>query len=222
MIRQIGIEIEGGWLPDRIESYIGNHVYRHDGSVSMNSKICECGSNNDCECPRLKYVGECAFLPKEEIDIAISELLESYPDKTNNSCGLHVHISLTNFEYTYLIWNWKEFYQSYMKFLRIFGETRKIRSGSAFWERLNVGNQYCQLNINKRRVNRQLQNYGDSRYCHLNFCYCKHKTIEFRSAPAFQKKSLSADYVKSLYDFVNTYLIFAEKKFKSKIMELEI
>ena len=228
MIEKIGIEIEGAWN-DMMDEFLTNGVFRRDGSVDIEkTQQCEgCrdgwDSEYDCECTEgFAYVGELAFEPKITIREALAELEGCYPDYTNKSCGLHVHFSMSDLEYSYIVQNWKKFYNDYFQFLKYWGHSRQIRDGSQFWKRLNGENHYCRKGIDKRTINRQMINpdYDSSRYNHINFSYTKHHTIEFRSAPAFQKKILAVDFVRSLYDFLNLWL--ASKNIQPIILEIEL
>lgn len=214
MIRSIGIEIEGAWN-EVYYDFKNNDVFRHDGSVDIPRNIecryCRNGDNDNCECSDDGYneVGELAFQPKTGIVDAILELDQNYPDHTNRSCGLHIHLGLSEKEYMTILWQYSKFYREYIAFLRYFGQTRAIRQGSAFWSRLSGENRYCRLDINLKTIKDQMKNssYDNCRYNHVNFCYSKHGTIELRSFPAFQTKALSLDAVRSVYDFVNMWLL---------------
>jgi hypothetical protein len=219
-IKSLGVEIEGAWdeLPRAFmsaDSRFGHKVYRTDGSVSgfkemschrcgNNKRSCGCGAQRDFDKSdkddnRFGFVGEIASYPFDNINPLLSWIREYYPDKTNRSCGLHVHLKpINNMIYRKL--NSKRFYNDFMSAIEYFGKARTLNADSAFWQRLK-GNTYC-----KKGFTRWNGRDGD-RYRAINFCYQKHKTIEFRIWPAFNSKRIAIDAVKFNYDFVNTWLM---------------
>jgi hypothetical protein len=190
-IDKIGVELEGGWSarPDVLYS---------DGSVSIDAK----------------YVGETCSQPFKDLRKLKKWLFKNYPVAVNESCGLHVHISLkNNLLYSKLMS--KEFHEYFKEELRKFIELNKnkcdVNDISNLLKRLHGCNRFCkdafyadvQANVN----------YKDScRFTHINYCYRLHKTVEFRVLCMFKSKRFAFEAIKVIVKCVNEYLKKAIKE----------
>lgn len=186
-IKKIGIEFEGGWQesPDGLKA---------DGSVS------------GIEAPFEGEVASPVLAPQAWL--AWAQRL--YPDEVNTSCGLHVHVSFKNTR-SYSRLMDPDFYAKFLAFWHEWGTRRSINEGSAFWKRLSGENSYCK-NLFRPDEQARQRTKGPERYCHINFCYGLHKTVEFRLLPMFHKKHLAMDAITSLLDFIEAYLAEEAKK----------
>ncbi len=148
--------------------------YHHDGSV--NSTL---GT----------ITGECVSNPCSTKEEFANFVKTYYPDRVNNSCGTHFHVSvLRDEDYTRLMS--PEFY-TYFKYKlikwarEVFDETH-----SAFWSRVAGQNRYCcpndlvecfhGRNVHDVKKQAEVTSKSDCRYAHINFCKKLRGTIEFR------------------------------------------
>lgn len=187
---RVGIEIEGFWY-DRREaqrraSGLGMSGY-HDGS---------------CQEPSDDVAGwEFQTVPGS-LGQALNQLHSLYPDKTNNSCGMHVHVSWSD-PTDVTLFATQAFFDYFKARWTAWGTANQITPGSAFWRRLNGDNNFCQINrdMSDREITRM------DRYHQLNFSsWGEHKTIECRLLPMFYNESLAISAVQEL---VSIYEDFA-------------
>lgn len=215
-VDKLGVEIEGYW--ENIPRPSNNdliHDIHEDGSVEFDdhdgsndcTDDCEIDSYGDCidHSPNNDgYIGECVSKPLS-IDDAITFVDKCYPDETNSSCGLHVHLSVKS-KIAYMKLTSPKFYDYFIKRITDWGHKKGIRQGSQFWKRLQGENTYCLNQFNPEAQYRTSEHYHGSRYTHLNYCYGLHGTVECRLFPAFQDKELAKSAVKEYYNIVQDYL----------------
>ena len=165
---------------------------------------CNCACNCDCDCSDSEdnLIGEIASKPMKPNKIK-TWMTINYPQKTNTTCGLHVHVSFKS-KLDYMRLMNPEFNTYLIKRLTTFGNVHKINKESAFWKRLNNHNTYCNASF----IPEDQKFDPDNRYTQINFgSYQKHKTIEFRLLPCFQTRKLGIyavlELVKIVNDFVN-------------------
>lgn len=197
-IKKIGVEIEGGWdkKPPDTEIY-------GDGSVDV-----------DCNFQD----GEISSPP-----MTLRELLQwivrNYPQHTNNTCGLHIHISFKkNIYYSKLMS--QEFYDYFLARITEWANREQILPSSPFWSRLRGENGYCKK-IFRADEQVHLTNKESARYTHLNYCFSLHRTLECRLFPTFKSAKLAQSAVKAFIEIVETFLSKQgrEKTYKVNIDE---
>lgn len=224
MLTSIGVEIEGAWneLPESFFNDNNKHhhkIYRSDGSVSgltevlcltcnKNRRYCQCEINNfdspDVEQSTFKFVGECASYPYHNINNLLLWVDQYYPIKTNNTCGLHVHVKPQNLqEYQKLMS--KKFYRDYINAIQVWAKSRNVLPDSELYKRLKGKNRYVLRGFKPHQNGQDPEHYRL-----INYCYSKHGTIEFRLLPAFQSKALARDSIRFTYDFINIWLVTNE------------
>lgn len=192
-INKMGVEIEGGWKtrPPR---------YHQDGSVH--------GSN-------VQFYGEIVSRPMlSRVDVK-RFVKNHYPDRTNISCGFHIHVSFKKqSDYDKLMT--KKFYNVFLENAREWGKENKIKKGSYFWKRLDGKNNWCKSLIGKdsglfllSTIEKQFSAHGKCgpRYFHLNFCKDAHNTVECRLFPTFQKHELAEKAIDFFWNLCNNYVI---------------
>jgi len=191
-IRGVGIEIEGGW-----DSPPPSQVKR-DGSVFRDES-------------RYRYQGEVVSEPHDTLDTALPWLRSNYPPHVDHTCGLHVHVSVSELNYSRLME--PEFEQFFNEEIEKFLQAG-LASGAPGYDllqsRFRGENLYCQK---KFRPEQQLwlnDAYGDRnthpRYSQLNFCYRRHGTVECRLFPAFPDVNDAVKAVEMFYETVRSYL----------------
>lgn len=184
-ISKLGVELEGGWSRE-----IGSEIYG-DGSVTI-----------DTPCD---YQGEIASRPSS-LDEILSFIDINYPDHSNRTCGMHVHVSFNN-KLTYMKMMEKTFYDDwFLPSMKTWGVENLTDPDHEFWKRLNGENHYCKKRFNPKHQCRSTDHYNDARYTQLNYCYARYKTMECRMFPIFGDKRTAISAVKCFHDTINNYI----------------
>lgn len=186
-VNLVGIELEGGW-DNR------PHNFHGDPSVSCSGEI----------------VGETISDPMK-LSEALAWTTKNYPNYSNRSCGIHVHLSFSN-RLAYMQMLDKKFYdQVFLPQAEIWGKNNKVREGSAFWDRLSGNNRFCLKGFEGEKQ-AKLTSKNTLRYRHLNYCWNIHNTLECRLFPCFQAKDkkgvpkLAHNAIRFFYHLANNYL----------------
>jgi hypothetical protein len=131
-------------------------------------------------------------------------MINGYPDKVNETCGLHVHISVPTVG-AYEALATERFY-NFMKFsLRVWAKKNKVSSSHRFWHRLAGKNTYCEDNFQPE--DQIFDTYKSSaRYAIINYCFSCHGTMEVRVLPMFDKPKLAVSAVKNILWTTNKFL----------------
>ena len=191
-IDKIGVELEGAW-DNEPDNYYGDGSVEFDNDCSCDSDPCECDS-------QYNFIGECSGR-----GVSLSEISDwvrnNYPNETNWSCGMHVHVSFLSDQH-YTILTDKKFYKYFLERMNDFGKRLNIKNKD-FWKRLRGTNTYCQ---NKFIPDNQLITNCDERYTHLNFCFGEHRTIECRLLPCFRDVDISIRAIEELIDIYESWL----------------
>lgn len=198
----VGIEIEGRWRNLNAARSTANNLDMSgysDGSVN--------GSNTAVAWEFQTVPGSCSK--------AISQLVELYPDETDYSAGMHVHVSFRNRTH-FTALTTKEFFAYFRERWELWGRVNGLDSNSEFCKRLRGENSYCQ--VNTECANPFCQ--ANSRYLQLNFTsFEEHSTVECRMLPMFQNAWVAVSAVSELVDIYETWLHLAspEVSFSSPV-----
>jgi len=212
-IYRVGVELEGGWsnLPPGV-------TLEHDGSVTVRQ-----GRNAPLD-PNFKH-GE---LPSGILEPSKVEpfLMEFYPDHVNDSCGMHIHISLKSALH-YQILMTPKFQATVLAYLKAWATKEGIDPAHRIWKRLTGQNQYCKLEyFADEQAQAPNKNYSGrnggvaSRYTAINYCHKQHGTVECRVLPMFDSKKQAVRAAKQVLDITNAFLAKhkqREEKFVSTI-----
>ena len=162
-IKAAGVELEGGWLNQPQGAY-------GDGSVSSFRNM---------------FSGEIASSPSREGSLKklVPWILAHYPDKVDDSCGYHVHLSLKEKSHYEMLMT-----HTFPMWVRCcaarWAKAKGIWNDANLQRRIICGNDYCRrIYQAERQV--KLEEKKSERYCQLNYCYALHKTIELRMMPMF-------------------------------------
>ena len=180
-ILKTGIELEGGWTTPP-PSTIG-----FDGSVSI-------------EAP---HRGEVRSQPMDSWDLVEEWILANHPNYTNETCGLHVHVSLIHpSDYARLMD--KEFFDFFLDRMAQWGTLANVQN-EHFWSRLKGKKSHC---ARKWDADLQTIQAGKSgpRYTTWNFCLRLHGTAECRVLPVFKSPKISVLAVKQVLLAVEDWL----------------
>lgn len=189
-IDRVGIELEGGWR--KVFKY---NRLKHDGSVFPDGMI--------DDGPVEPHWGEIASPPLPTPVLVEEWLKVYYPDFSDESCGLHVHVSFLKTIYYERLAR-RAFYDYWLNGILDWGRKRGIKD-SEFWSRIQGFNRFCQKEF---RASEQvkLTDKGDGRRTHLNYCYKLHKTIECRAFPLFDNPEDAISAIFTHLKLINSYL----------------
>lgn len=186
---KVGIEIEGRWLDLNItaqraarEGLTGNADGSVSRSVSTDARPWEFQT----------FPGELRH--------AIKQLVDFYPDETDASCGMHVHVSFKHHTDVSLLMS-REFTAYFRARWLTWMETNGIGRYSQMQRRLDGHNEYCVPNsMSELSLN-------CDRYTQLNFSsWARHGTLECRLLPMFNSAAVGASAVAELLSIYTAYL----------------
>lgn len=131
---------------------------------------------------------------------ACQQLVDFYPDETDASCGMHVHVSFDAVEITML--NSPAFFAYFKRRWEEWGARMCLARESQFFRRLRGSNRFC-----LPAGDREYRISSMDRYSQLNFSsFGEHGTVECRMLPMFKRSSLGVAAVQELLDIYETYL----------------
>lgn len=197
-IKAIGIELEGGWNRGK------NVPLTIDTSVSVLSD----------------YVGEAVSPVIEDIMEMEDWVKTYYPDATNETCSMHVHVSFKDVE-SYARLADEEFLNFLIQNLRTWGESRKIIKNHPFWKRLNGDAAYASLYHFPDQQIFKIDKHGE-RYTAINYAWSRFKTVEFRILPAFKNVKIALDALYTLFLIIETYIDLNKEELKEKLTLFKI
>lgn len=182
------------------------------------STHCDDSCDKHCGCQfKLEpstVVGECISPPYsiEEIRDWISS---NAPDKVNNTCGLHIHVSMKN-DGDYLKLADKEFYNFFLDWIKKWARDVGIPASHEFWDRIEGRNKYCmptfQPELQMTLKDKHPENKAIRRTI-LNYCFnfvkedgMPRKTLECRVFPAFNHAGYIVLALEAFVKCIETYL----------------
>jgi len=226
----VGIELEGMWVdknrvqirdsgtkvnwqsdgsvlilehPDTTgEDYHGEHLKKHGLKCKPETGIQRLPLALGV--PNWFHIGEVTSDPLgSKTEIITAWLKDAYPAAMNQTCGMHLHISFTTKGFYYRAVSQSYFAAVYQHFL-VWGTEHNIKH-TEFWKRLNGENSFCRKEY---RPDRQVwsKGKGEARYCGINYCYSRYKTIEIRLLPMFKDWNLAALAINDFIAFTNKFL----------------
>src|SRR5512139_2219416 len=134
----------------------------------------------------------------------IEQVVAMYPDETDYSCGMHIHMSFPP-EVMALLQT-KEFFAYFKDRWQAWGARMNLAPTSEFYKRLNGENDYCNPNTEVLTVMTRCD-----RYSQLNFsAFSSHKTLECRLLPMFRRSSLAVSAIQELVSIYETFLAAPE------------
>lgn len=184
---KVGVEIEGRFfdrsdVEDSVES--NGLTYNHDSSISDRSTA---GAEP------LEIQTKAGTVVEQ-----LRQLAQFYPDETDKTCGMHIHVSFLDNGSVSSICS-PEFYAYFLARWRVWGETSGLAPQSEFFCRLNGENDFCEQNTESDFLNP----YNADRYRQLNFkAWDEHKTVECRMLPMFKEARLAYS---ALVELVSIY-----------------
>lgn len=195
---KIGIEVEGFWRATSLVTVKETAAQWHMGSCGDGSLDNEL----DIDCPDADVYGHEFQTRPGSLGEAISQLVAVYPEFTNRTAGMHVHVSFHPGDVTAL--TCKEFFEFFAARWEAWGRTNGVTG--EFWKRLRGENQYCtKPHEGMWRRPSEVANMG--RYCQLNFAaWGEHRTVECRLLPMFRDARLGVLAVEELISIYEDWL----------------
>jgi hypothetical protein len=191
----VGVELEGGW----IELPPGVAQLDHDGSV-FNGRM-PAG---------VRYIGELPIGPA--LPAGIGELIrQNHPQKVNNTCGMHVHMSFETLWYYHVLMV-PEYTKTVIHYLTKWAEEQKFKDSHHIWPRLKGESRFCRdefwpdMQAGTKRKDHNQERPGH-RYTHVHYCG-RHSppTIEIRTLPMMDKIKTAISAVHRVIDITNACL----------------
>lgn len=192
-VRNVGVELEGAWRVSRGVSLYG------DGSVSVTGSRTMSGVANIHEYRH----GETAIpAPGLPLMKALAWVRKNYPDFGNETCGIHVHMSMRHLlHYAHLVDDIAYCNTLYER-LRDVGHEVGLGGNHRLFYRLMGHNSYCRLPaVDTFPIQMAAPDHSDERYRGVNFCYGHHGTVEVRVLPYFESVDVA---VRMIYEVVAT------------------
>lgn len=195
---KMGVELEGAWdkHPEDMAKTVSGAQYHSDGSVRQLSG----------------HMGEIVTRPHALAKNLLEDVKALYPQRINDTCGLHVHASFSPMDTAILMR--KDFWEFYQERWRAWGKEHQGDMGdmkSVFWSRLDGrwtrrdrdGRNYCEA-VFKPEKQMAEPHTADHRYTQVNFsAWHKYKTVESRLLPMFHSVDLAVngvEYTGAIYD----------------------
>lgn len=194
-IYKMGVELEGGWGFSKVdEQNLGERI-KSDGSVQVSAD----------------YSGEIEVGPEESAARLLAQVREWYPDKTNTSCGLHIHFSFRSMAAASACASY-DFERALIDHLTEWGRRRRYVDGGALLDRLNGRNTFC-LRLGGGDLESVLlpppgrEHFtSERRYRAVNWsAWWSHGTMEIRVLPAFASKTRAVEALQEVIDFVDAW-----------------
>lgn len=200
-IYRIGIELEGGWtsLP------AGTNDLIHDGSVSI---------PRDITCPNLR-TGELANGPMTMTEWQ-AWMRSHYPQKVNETCGMHVHLSPRNaLVYSRLMD--PRYPGTVVAYINNWAKAEGLPKDHPIWARLKGKSIYCQhLYMADDQIRNTQKDHSRERVGHrytvINYCHGRWGTVECRLLPMLDSVEQATRLVQEYVDITNAFLRVTRKK----------
>lgn len=199
-IAAYGIELEGAW-PSEPRGAV------HDGSVEGLEDY--------------GYMGELPSPILRSLDSVATWIRSNFYEASNETCGMHVHMSFKNLADYALLMDSEQFQDYLLDGIRDWADANShLSSYHPIYKRLDGENDMCELHF-MPDVQAESDCKGHERYNVLNFCYELHSTLEIRVLPAFDTVEDAIDAVENLSRLVNAWLKQKRKrKLKKTSMRL--
>jgi hypothetical protein len=199
----VGVELEGGWvtLPSGVAQL------EHDGSV-FNGRM-PAG---------VKYIGELPIGPA--LPAGIGELIRiNHPQKVNQTCGMHVHMSFETLWYYQLLMV-PEYQETMLHYLTLWAQEKKFKDTHHIWGRLRGESVFCQKKFwpdaqaSTKRKGHDQHAHGH-RYTHVHYCGRQNTpTIEIRTLPMMDTIRVATSAVQRVIDITNACIFVLGPKDK--------
>lgn len=208
-VHLVGVELEGGWiqLPGNVEPQRDASVFRHGFKPEDIEKT-----------KLLQKVGEIPLEPLSPKTFPATFML-FYPDYVDQSCGMHVHLSLKRpFIYQRLMVNHPYSYPAtIVRYIERWALTEQLPADHPIWSRLANQNEYCQhifhADEQVRTSAKDFDHHREGhRYTVVSFCWSRYKTVECRLLPMMQTAAQGVRAVQEVINITNAFLAASVEK----------
>jgi hypothetical protein len=199
-IYRIGIELEGGW----IKLPPGVRQLQHDGSVQI-----------EPQAGIPLQIGELAIGP-----ITLQEwprwLKTHYPQKVNQTCGMHVHLqTTTSLAYARLMD--ARYPATVIDYFKRWSTREGLSKDHPIWNRLRGKSVYCQhLYMADDQIRNNSKDHDRARpghrYTVINYCHGRYGTVECRLLPMMDTVDQAERAIQEFVDITNGFLRATRKK----------
>lgn len=190
-VHRVGIELEGGWevLPKNVRAL------HQDVSVKI---------------PNFAgHLGEIASAP---LGITWPKWVrDHYPHINNETCGLHVHMSLRR-QLHYMRLMTPAYTEVLVRSLFKWAGEQGIPHAHPLWNRLAGKNRFCSLDF---YADAQVTNIGKTdnrRRTFVNYPYGLHSTVECRGLSMMPTVDLAVEAIQRVLDVTNAFLVLQARK----------
>lgn len=184
---RVGVEIEGRFLN---VADVSREV-RNSGATCCGDGSIRYGYTQNCEPLEIQTK------PGTVVE-QLRQLARFYPDESDTSCGMHIHVSFTDPGSVTALCS-PEFMEYFTNRWNAWGVAQGLSPNSEFFRRLQGENDFCMPNGDYDFEHP----YATDRYRQLNFlAWNEHKTIECRLLPMFRSARLAYS---ALVELVSIY-----------------
>ena len=188
--QRVGVELEGGYNEDPRNYLTRAGIVRGSGTFR---------DGNNCVIDRVQFGTDGSVHTNAAVDgretrigpylrwrDVASTMMAMYPDRTNETCGLHFHTSFRVVDYSRFMS--REFHTYFLERWESWANGIGIPASHAFWNRWR-GCRYTERNGANGDVD---YSTGANRYQQLNYsAWNDHGTLECRMLPAFHDRRLA-------------------------------
>lgn len=214
-ISKVGFEVEGGWdgkpgvspFPDEDSRLIADHSLNGQ-SLGTDIRLAAVHIGEAISKPMVYRQRDSN--PDHPLTSWESWLLAHWPNaeppnRTNRTCGFHIHISLKqDFDYTLL--TSKDFLLHLRDAVMELGKQKKLPKKHPFWARMYGANNFCSPFFDAGAQMGLASKGGSTRYGWLNFPAKIHGTVEFRALPTFRDGPVAVEFADTFFRTVDTWL----------------
>jgi hypothetical protein len=233
-IAAVGLELEGGWLTnppfplqqDNSVKFPVPPIKRPGTFRNRDEEVAWlAAARAEMEKHEVPYTGEITTganpLPPQLVAIE-AWVRTHYPQKVNETCGLHVHTSFIH-KLNYQRLMTPDFTTAMIKALREWAEEEKLPKDHPLmpriWEKdhLHCAHVYCgEEQAKMERKDYHSRGKPHSRYTAINYCFAQHKTVECRLLSMFETPEQAVRAIMTVVDTTNAFLA------KVRMRELKI
>lgn len=203
-IDKVGFEIEGGWGGKPGVSPFPDISLIREGSINGQTL-------HGAKPIQAVHIGEVVSEPLDYETGKWEEWLTTHwpnadpPNRTNRTCGYHIHLSTLSMK-DYALLGSKSFLFSLAETFNRLGKALDLPKKHVFWERMTGQNTFCTLDFNPSRQMQVAMKGGRNRYGWLNFAWKMHKTVELRSLPTFRDAAIALRFTETYFTFTTNWL----------------
>jgi hypothetical protein len=194
----VGVELEGAWkeMPPGVRLVGDGSVFRGNRPAGYN----------------------CGEIPTGPVmPIAVPKIVKLlYPQKVDNTCGMHVHMSFERARH-YGLLTTRDYQDTIVEYLSRWGKKVELPADHALWDRLAGKNEFCKNEFHPElqiaKAGKDYEHHGrGNRYTIIHYCW-RLKTIECRVLPMMKKADTAVKAIMEVIHITNAALyVLGNKK----------